>query len=58
MVAFGANALGLKPCIEVQNQDGSMKVGKKYRGKLEKVLVNYVQDKLRQYDRIDDSTPG
>lgn len=55
VVAFGANALGLKPCIEVQNQDGSMKVGKKYRGKLEKVLVSYVQDKLRQYDRIDDS---
>lgn len=55
VVAFGANALGLKPCIEVQNTDGSMKVGKKYRGKLEKVLVSYVQDKLRQYEHIDHS---
>ena len=49
VVAFGANALGLKPCIEVQNRDGSMAVGKKYRGKLGKVLVNYVKDRLKMY---------
>lgn len=53
IVAFGANALGLKPCIEVQNRDGSMKVGRKYRGNLEKVLVRYVKDKLAQYENID-----
>lgn len=55
VVAFGANALGLKPCIEVQNADGSMKVGKKYRGRLDRVLTSYVTDKLRQYENIDNS---
>ena len=30
--------LSLKPCIEVVNESGAMKVGKKYRGKLDKVL--------------------
>lgn len=55
VVAFGANALGLKPCIEVQNRDGSMVVGKKYRGKLGKVLVNYVKDRLKMYPDIDQS---
>lgn len=55
LAAFGASALGLKPCIEVQNADGSMKVGKKYRGRLDKVLVSYVRDKLAQYPDIDDS---
>lgn len=55
VVAFGANALGLKPCIEVQNRDGSMTVGKKYRGKLEKVLGNYVKDRLKMYPDIDRS---
>lgn len=55
VAAFGASALGLKPCIEVQNADGSMKVGKKYRGRLDKVLVSYVRDKLAQYPDIDDS---
>lgn len=45
--------LNLKPCIEVDNQNGgSMGVGKKYRGKLEKVLKNYVEDKLTQYAHI------
>ena len=50
---LGANLLNLKPCIEVDNQNGgSMGVGKKYRGKLEKVLQNYVEDKLTQYAHI------
>lgn len=41
VVAFGANLLSLKPCIEVDNADGSMHVGKKYRGTLKKVLAQY-----------------
>lgn len=50
---LGANLLNLKPCIEVDNQNGgSMGVGKKYRGKLEKVLQSYVEDKLAQYTHI------
>lgn len=52
IVAVGANLLALKPCIEVDNSDGSMHVGKKYRGNLKKVLPQYVRDKLTQYDRI------
>ena len=39
-----ANLLHLKPCIEVK--DGSMGVGKKYRGTFERVLNQYINDKL------------
>lgn len=52
VVAVGANLLNLKPCIEVDNSDGSMHVGKKYRGNLQKVLPLYVRDKLTQYPDI------
>ncbi len=52
VAAVGANLLSLKPCIEVDNQDGSMHVGKKYRGNLQKVLVQYVKDRLALYDNI------
>ena len=52
VVAFGANLLNLKPCIEVDNTSGAMHVGKKYRGNLEKVLPLYVKDKLAQYPNI------
>lgn len=53
VAALGANILGLKPCIEVRN--GSMGVGKKYRGQLEKCLIKYVTDRLSDVDSIDDS---
>lgn len=52
VAVLGANLLGIKPCIEVNNSDGSMAVGKKYRGKLERVLSNYVDEKLEQYSSI------
>lgn len=52
VAAVGANLLSLKPCIEVDNSDGSMHVGKKYRGALGKVLQSYVRDKLAQYPNI------
>lgn len=51
LAMFGANLLQLKPGIEVNNQDGKMGVGKKYRGSLDKALQQYVQDKLA--DRTD-----
>lgn len=54
LAMLGANLLQLKPCILVNNKDGSMTVGKKYRGKLEKVLASYVSDQLSQYDKIRD----
>ena len=43
---LGANVLKLKPCIEVNNEDSTMTVGKKYRGALDKVLAEYVKDRL------------
>ena len=51
--AFGANLLGLKPCIEVKN--GSMGVGKKYRGVYGTVLKQYAQERLQNLDDIDTS---
>ena len=44
VASLGANLLKLKPCIEVVN--GEMKVGKKYRGTIDKVLPLYTADKL------------
>lgn len=52
LAMLGANLLNLKPCIEVDNKDGSMTVGKKYRGKLDRVLAQYVDERLGQYDNI------
>ncbi|MCI8554380.1 MAG: DegV family protein [Clostridiales bacterium] len=46
LARLGANLLQLKPCIEVNNADGTMSVGKKYRGSLDKALEQYVRDKL------------
>ena len=43
---LGANVLKLKPCIEVSNEGGAMGVSKKYRGALERVLEEYVADRL------------
>lgn len=46
LAMLGANVLKLKPCIEVNNADGTMTVSKKYRGSLEKALEQYVQDRF------------
>lgn len=46
LAMLGANLLKLKPCIEVNNADSSMTVGKKYRGTLDKALLDYVKDRL------------
>lgn len=53
LAMMGANVLKLKPCIEVNNQNGTMSVGKKYRGTLEKALEQYVADRLQGRDDID-----
>lgn len=54
IAVLGANLLSLKPSIEVHNDDGgSMGVGKKYRGKYDKVLIQYMEDTLNKYDEID-----
>lgn len=44
VAALGANLLKLKPCIEVV--DGKMQVGKKYRGNIDKVVPQYIADRL------------
>ncbi len=50
VAALGANLLQLKPCIEVK--DGKMGVGKKYKGKLSRVLRLYIADRLANLDDI------
>lgn len=53
LAMMGANLLKLKPCIEVKN--GSMGVGKKYRGVYGRVLTEYVDERLQNVDDIDTS---
>jgi DegV family protein with EDD domain len=48
--AVVSSMLSIKPAIEVNNHDGSMRVGKKYHGKFSKVLLQYVQDQLDRYE--------
>ena len=51
VAAFGANLLQLKPCICVKG--GAMGVGKKYRGKFGKVLLEYVAERLADGEDIE-----
>lgn len=51
LAAFGANLLKLKPCIVVRG--GKMSVGKKYRGRFELTLKEYIKDQLRDTSDID-----
>ena len=51
LAALGANLLKLKPCIEVT--EGSMGVGKKYRGKYIQTLREYVTERLTDYSDIE-----
>ena len=54
--ACGANLLGLKPCIEVSTEEnGKMNAGKKYRGKFEKVCLDYLNDIVTKYGEVDTS---
>ena len=53
LAMMGANLLKLKPCIEVK--DGSMGVGKKYRGVYGRVLSEYVDERFQNIDDIDNS---
>ena len=51
LAAFGANLLKIKPCIEVKN--GVMEPSKKYRGPIEKVILQYVTDRLSAREDLD-----
>lgn len=50
LAMLGANLLKLKPCIEVKN--GTMGVGKKYRGKYSEVLKQYAQERIGDFSDI------
>lgn len=50
--ALGANILKLKPCIEVNTTTGMMAPSKKYRGSLDKVLIQYINEKLSDVSKI------
>lgn len=52
LAMLGANILKIKPSIFVDNNDGAMTVGKKYRGRLENVLLQYVDEQLSAFDEI------
>ena len=51
VVAFGANLLKLRPEIEVR--EGKMGVAKKYRGSMEKSILDYVRGRLAVREDID-----
>lgn len=51
LTAFGANLLSIKPCIGMT--DGALGVAKKYRGKVDKVYKQYVDDRLADVANID-----
>ena len=51
VAARSANLLKISPCIELRS--GAMGVGKKYRGSFDKVLTQYVHDRLDGRTDID-----
>lgn len=51
VTALGANLLKLHPCIEVIG--GKMSVTKKYRGSMEKVIADYIRERLTGRDDLD-----
>jgi DegV family protein with EDD domain len=51
LTALGANLLNLKPCLELR--DGRIEVGKKYRGAIEKVLYQYIEERVKARDNLD-----
>jgi DegV family protein with EDD domain len=50
---FGANVLGIKPSIAVDPSTGTLDVAKKYRGKLDFVYKQYINDCLEDTGKID-----
>ncbi len=52
VTALGANILGIRPYLEMK--DGSLSVCKKYRGKIDKVQLQYIAEKLDNLGEYDD----
>ena len=53
VAALAAGMLGLKVCIEVDNETGELHAAKKYRGNMDRVLAQYVSEQLGKYPNID-----
>ena len=51
VTALGARALQLRP--EIRVSDGGMGVGKKYRGSMEKSVLDYIRGRLEGRDDVD-----
>lgn len=49
---FGANVLGIKPSIAVDVETGKLDVSKKYRGKIDVVYKQYINDRLNEIKRV------
>ncbi|MDE5984491.1 MAG: DegV family protein [Eubacterium sp.] len=52
---FSANVLGIKPSIAVDPKTGTLDVAKKYRGKMDTVYKQYINDCLKDVNKIDTS---
>ena len=52
VAALAAGVLGLKVCIEVNNETGELRASKKYRGNMDKVLAQYVREQFEKYPEI------
>lgn len=52
---FSANVLGIKPSIAVDPNTGALDVAKKYRGKMDVVYKQYINDCLKDVNKIDTS---
>lgn len=52
---FSANVLGIKPSIAVDPKTGTLDVAKKYRGKMDLVYKQYINDCLKDVSKIDTS---
>lgn len=49
VAAMAGSTLKLHPCIRVVN--GKMEAGKKYRGRIEKVILDYVEDLMPELQK-------
>lgn len=52
---FSANVLGIRPSIAVDPKTGKLDVAKKYRGKIDMVYKQYINDCLKDTKKIDTS---
>ncbi len=54
VTALGANILGIRPSLEMR--DGKLGISKKYRGKIDKVQLQYLKERIDSLSEVDDET--